>query len=165
MRIAVCPGSFDPVTLGHLDIISRASRIFEKIIVAIPVNPLKTASFTVEERMEMLRTVCEHEGLKNVEIDAVHGLLADYAKEKNAMVIIKGLRALSDFEYEFQQALTNKKLNPQLETMFLSTEAENMFLSSSVVKQVAGFGGDISHFVPECLLETISRRLCNKVIG
>ena len=162
MRIAVCPGSFDPVTLGHLDIISRASRIFEKIIVAIPVNPLKTASFTVEERMEMLRTVCAHEGLQNVEIDAVHGLLADYAKERGAMVIIKGLRALSDFEYEFQQALTNKKLNPQLETMFLSTEAENMFLSSSVVKQVAGFGGDISHFVPACLLETISRRLCKK---
>ncbi len=160
MRIAVCPGSFDPVTLGHLDIISRASRIFDRIIVAVPVNPSKTASFSVEERMELLHRVCEEEHLENVEIDKVTGLLADYAREKGAMTIIKGLRAMSDFEYEFQQALTNKKLNPELETMFLATSAENMFLSSSMVKQVAGFGGDISHFVPQCILQTIRERLC-----
>lgn len=160
MRIAVCPGSFDPVTLGHLDIISRASRIFDQIIVAVPVNPSKTASFSVEERMELLHRVCVEEHLKNVEIDKVTGLLADYAREKGAMTIIKGLRAMSDFEYEFQQALTNKKLNPELETMFLATSAENMFLSSSMVKQVAGFGGDISHFVPHCILQTIKERLC-----
>lgn len=160
LRIAVCPGSFDPVTLGHLDIISRASRIFDKIIVAVPVNPAKNASFSTEERMELLRTVCAAEHLENVEIDKVTGLLADYAREKGAMTIIKGLRAMSDFEYEFQQALTNKKLNPELETMFMATSAENMFLSSSMVKQVAGFGGDISHFVPPCVLQAIRDRLC-----
>ncbi len=162
MRIAVCPGSFDPVTLGHLDIISRASRIFDKVIVAVPVNPEKHASFSVEERMELLRTVCAEEGLHNVEVDKVEGLLADYAREKGIMTIIKGLRAVSDFEYEFQQALTNKRLNPELETMLLPTSAENMFLSSSVVKQVAGFGGDISHFVPSCVLQDIADRLCKK---
>lgn len=160
MRVAVCPGSFDPVTLGHLDIISRAARIFDKVIVAVPINPLKNASFSVEERMALLRTVIEHEKLQNVEVDKVHGLLADYARERNAMTIVKGLRAVSDFEYEFQQALTNKSLNPELETMFLPTSAEHMFLSSSVVKQVAGFGGDISHFVPPCVLNTIAERLC-----
>ncbi len=160
MKTAICPGSFDPVTLGHLDIISRAAKIFDRIIVAVPVNPDKRYSFTVEERMEMLRTVCAREGLWNVEVDRVEGLLADYAKNKDAAVVVKGLRALTDFEYEFQQALTNKKLNPQLETMFLSTSAEHMFLSSSMVKQVAGFGGDISHFVPVCILEIIKERLC-----
>lgn len=162
LRIAVCPGSFDPVTLGHLDIISRASRIFDKIIVAVPVNPAKQASFSVEERMRLLKIVCDAEGLTNVEVDKVNGLLADYARERGAMTIIKGLRAMSDFEYEFQQALTNKRLNPELETMFLATSAENMFLSSSVVKQVASFGGDISHFVPECVLQLITDRLCVK---
>ena len=146
MKLAVYPGSFDPVTLGHLDIIVRASKIFDKLIVGVPINPDKHASFSVEERME---------------VDKVDGLLADYAKRRGAMVVVKGLRALSDFEYEFQQALTNKKLNPELETMFLATSAENMFLSSSMVKQVAGFGGDISPFVPACILETIRERLCN----
>lgn len=119
MRTAICPGSFDPVTIGHLDIISRASRLFDRIIVGVPVNPAKHFSFSVEERMELLRRVIEAEGLQNVEVDRVEGLLADYAKRRGAMVIIKGLRAMSDFEYEFQQALTNKKLNPELETMFL----------------------------------------------
>lgn len=162
MKTAVCPGSFDPVTLGHLDIISRASKIFDHIIVAVPVNPDKRYSFSVEERMAMLQKVCEAEGLDNVEVDRVEGLLADYARQKQAVVVVKGLRALTDFEYEFQQALTNKKLNPQLETMFLSTSAEHMFLSSSMVKQVAGFGGDISHFVPACILGGIKERLCAK---
>ena len=160
MKLAIYPGSFDPVTLEHLDIIVRASKIFDKLIVAVPVNPAKHASFTVEERMELLRRATQAEGLRNVEVDKVEGLLADYAKQRQAMVLIKGLRALSDFEYEFQQALTNKKLNPELETMFLATSAGNMFLSSSMVKQVAGFGGDISHFVPACILETIQERLC-----
>ncbi len=161
-RTAICPGSFDPVTMGHLDIISRACKIFDHIIVAVPVNPLKHFSFSVEERMELLQRVCDDAGLKNVEIDQVKGLLADYAMEKGAMVVVKGLRAVSDFEYEFQQALANKKLNPQLETMFLPTSSDNMFLSSSVVKQIAGFGGDISHFVPDCILDTIKDRLCKQ---
>ncbi len=162
MKTAICPGSFDPVTLGHLDIISRAAKIFDRIIVAVPVNPDKRYSFSVEERIEMLQKVCAQQGLRNVEADRVEGLLADYARQKGAVVVVKGLRALTDFEYEFQQALTNKKLNPQLETMFLSTSAEYMFLSSSMVKQVAGFGGDISHFVPECILGTIRGRLCRR---
>lgn len=112
--------------------------------------------------MDLLRIVCGKEGFPNVEIDKVDGLLAEYARRKNVMVIVKGLRAMSDFEYEFQQALTNKKLNPELETMFLATSAENMFVSSSMVKQVAGFGGDISHFVPECISDTIIERLCER---
>ncbi|NBK77945.1 pantetheine-phosphate adenylyltransferase [bacterium D16-76] len=161
-RTAICPGSFDPVTMGHLDIISRACKIFDRIIVAVPVNPLKHFSFSVEERMELLQRVCDDAGLRNVEIDQVTGLLADYAMEHKAMVVVKGLRAVSDFEYEFQQALANKKLNPQLETMFLPTSSDNMFLSSSVVKQIAGFGGDISHFVPDCILDTIKERLCKQ---
>jgi len=159
MTIAIYPGSFDPVTLGHLDIMVRAARIFDKLIVAVPINPAKTASFSVEERVELLRRVVEAEGLTNVEIDRVHGLLADYARERGAKTIIKGLRAMSDFEYEFQQALTNKKLNPELETMFLGASAENMFLSSSMVKQVAGFGGDIAPFVPAAVLAPIRERL------
>ncbi len=161
-QIAICPGSFDPVTMGHLDIISRACKIFDHIIVAVPVNPQKHFSFSVEERMELLQRVCDDAGLENVEIDEVRGLLADYAMEKGAMVVVKGLRAVSDFEYEFQQALANKKLNPRLETMFLPTSSDNMFLSSSVVKQIAGFGGDISHFVPDCILDTIKDRLCKR---
>ena len=129
MRIGICPGSFDPVTLGHMDIISRACKIFDKVIVAVPVNPDKRASFTVEERMEMLRTVTAD--MENVEVDCVRGLLADYASEKHAAAIVKGLRAISDFEYEFQMALTNKKLNPEFETLFLPTSIEHMFLSQA----------------------------------
>ena len=160
MRIAICPGSFDPVTLGHMDIITRACKIFDKVIIAVPVNPDKRASFTVEERMEMLRIATQ--GM-NVEVDCVTGLLADYAREKQAVAIVKGLRAMTDFEYEFQMALTNKKLNSEVETMFLPTSMENMFLSSSMVKQIAGFGGDISHFVPESLLDRINERLSREV--
>ena len=157
MKIGICPGSFDPVTLGHMDIITRACRIFDKVIVAVPINPDKHFSFTVEERMDMLSTVTAGMG---VEVDSVGGLLVDYAREKGATAIVKGLRAVSDYDYEFQMALANKQLNPEVETMFLPTRVENMFLSSSLVKQVAGFGGDISHFVPECLLERINERLC-----
>ena len=149
MKIGICPGSFDPVTLGHMDIITRACRIFDKVIVAVPINPDKHFSFTVEERMDMLRTVTAGMG---VEVDSVGGLLVDYAREKGATAIVKGLRAVSDYDYEFQMALANKQLNPEVETMFLPTRVENMFLSSSLVKQVVGVRGDITHFVPECLL-------------
>lgn len=160
MRIGICPGSFDPVTLGHMDIISRACKIFDKVIVAVPVNPDKRASFTVEERMEMLRTVTAD--MENVEVDCVRGLLADYASEKHAAAIVKGLRAISDFEYEFQMALTNKKLNPNLETLFLTAEADSMYLSSSMVREIATMGGDISNFVPACIHDRIVERLKNK---
>lgn len=158
MKIAICPGSFDPVTFGHLDIISRARKIFDHLIVAVLVNPNKHTSFTVEERIDMLKRVTAH--MPDVEVVGFEGLLADYAKIREATAIVKGLRAMSDFEYEFQMALTNKKLNPKLETLFLTTQAENMYLSSSIVKQVASFDGDISNFVPECILDDITERLC-----
>ena len=157
MRTAICPGSFDPVTIGHLDIINRASKIFDRVVVAVLHNLRKSAVFTDTERVEMLESVTGH--LPNVEVICHYGLLADLAEDIGANVIVKGLRAVSDFEYEFQMALANRKLNPEVETMFLTTSAENMFLSSSVVKQIASFGGDISSFVPADLCEKIAKRL------
>jgi pantetheine-phosphate adenylyltransferase len=157
-KIAICPGSFDPVTIGHMDIINRARKIFDHIIVAVLVNPEKHAAFTLEERIDLLKRCTK--GMDDIEVVGFDGLLADYAKIRNATAIVKGLRAMSDFEYEFQMALINKKLNPDLETVYLNTTAENMFLSSSGVKQVASFGGDISNFVPECILDDIKERLC-----
>ena len=161
MKTAICPGSFDPVTLGHIDIIKRAVKMFDRVIVAVLVNPSKRPSFTIEERIDLLKRATK--GISHVEIVGFDGLLAQYAKEQQATAIVKGLRAVSDFEYEFQMALTNKKLNPELETVFLTTSAENMYLSSSIVKQVAQFGGDIQNFVPECILEDIQERLCKGV--
>ena len=156
-RIAVCPGSFDPVTLGHRDIIQRASKLFEKVIVLVSVNAMKNPSITAVERVKLIEKVTAD--LDNVVIDINDGLLADYVKKVGACAIIKGLRAVSDFEYEFQMALANKILYDGAETVFLTTSAENMYLSSSVVKQIASFGGDITHFVPECILEDIKARL------
>jgi len=161
MKIAVCPGSFDPVTHGHVDIMSRAAKLFDKVIVVVSINPLKSTSFTADERVRMLTEVTK--GIDNIEIDTFDGLLADYLKLTGASAIVKGLRAVSDFEYEFQMALANKKLYADAETVFLTTSAENMYLSSSVVKQIASFGGDISHFVPESILETIKNRLIKGV--
>ncbi len=160
MKIGICPGSFDPITRGHLDIIKRASSLFDKVIVLVVHNPAKHPSFTPEERVDMIRRSIGD--FTNVEVDVYGGLLADYCRAKGADAIIKGLRAVSDFEYEFQMALTNKKLNPDCETVFLTTSAENMYLSSSIVKQVAQFGGDISDFVPVQVLSDIERRLTHK---
>ena len=157
MKIGICPGSFDPITRGHLDIIKRASSLFDKVIVLVVHNPAKHPSFTPEERVELIRRSIGD--FTNVEVDVYGGLLADYCRAKGADAIIKGLRAVSDFEYEFQMALTNKKLNPDCETVFLTTSAENMYLSSSIVKQVAQFGGDISDFVPAQVLCDLERRL------
>ena len=156
-KIAVCPGSFDPITFGHLDIIKRASMLFDKVIVLISVNSAKMPSFTLYERMMMISKNTEQ--FDNVVIDILDGLLADYVKNVGAIAIVKGLRAVSDFEYEFQMALANKKLYSGAETVFLTTSAENMYLSSSVVKQIAQFGGDISPFVPENVLKFIQSRL------
>lgn len=156
-RIAVCPGSFDPITFGHIDIIKRASQLFDEVVVLISVNTVKTPSFTESERMMMIKKNTNELG--NVVIDVLDGLLADYVQKIGAVAIVKGLRAVSDFEYEFQMALANKKLYNGAETVFLTTSTENMYLSSSVVKQIAYFGGDISHFVPENVLDFIRKRL------
>lgn len=156
-EIAIYPGSFDPITLGHLDIIRRAAKLFDKLIVVVMVNPAKKCAFSPEERVELIKQCIGD--LDNVCVEFSDGLLADYAKEKNAGAIIKGLRALSDFEYEFQMALTNSKLNPEVETLFLTTKAENMYLSSSMVRQIASMGGDISGFVPDIIHKQIINRL------
>lgn len=157
MRVAVCPGSFDPITNGHLDIIKRASLLFDKVIVLVSVNPSKNCSFTKHERVQLI-SECIKE-FDNVSVDTFSGLLADYVKQNNACAIVKGLRAVSDFEYEFQQSLANKNINPDAETVFLTTSAEFMFLSSSLVKQIASFGGDISDFVPKVISNQIQDRL------
>lgn len=153
MKTAVIPGSFDPITKGHLDIIKRAAKIFDKVIVAVLTNSSKNPSFTKEERMELIKACTED--IENVEVDSFSGLLADYMKEVGAFTIVKGLRAMSDFEYEFQMALTNKKLNSEVETMFLTTNYKYMYLSSSIVKEIARNGGDISEFVPDVILDRI----------
>ena len=151
MKIAVCPGSFDPVTKGHLDIIHRASKLFDRVIVVVMSNAAKSPLFNQVERMALLQRAISAAGIDNVVVDCYDGLLADYVKQHNATAIVKGLRAMSDFEYEFQMALTNRKIYPEAETVFLTTAAENMYLSSSLVKQVAQLGGDITEFVPACI--------------
>ncbi len=154
---AICPGSFDPITIGHLDIITRASKMFKKVTVVVASNNQKHCSFTPEERVEMIKKCIPR--LPNVDVVAFDGLLANYAAQIGATAIIKGLRAMSDFEYEFQMALTNKELNPKVETLFLTTSAQNMYLSSSMVKQIASMGGDISHFVPDVIKQDIIDRI------
>lgn len=156
---AICPGSFDPVTCGHLDIITRAAKMFDRLIVVVASNGAKHCSFTPEERVQMIKKSISSLNLNNVEVVHYDGLLADYAAQRGATAIIKGLRAMSDFEYEFQMALTNKKLNPNVETLFLTTSSQNMYLSSSMVKQVASMGGDISSFVPEVIKQDIINRI------
>ena len=155
MKIAICPGSFDPVTLGHKDIIERAAALFDKVIVLVMTNSEKHPLFTVEERVDLLSRCIQSE---NVEIDTYNGLLVNYAKSRNAVAIVKGLRAVSDFDYEFQQALTNKSLLPEIETVFLTAKGKNMFLSSSMVKEVCRLDGDISRFVPQEILEDVIKR-------
>ena len=157
---ALCPGSFDPVTYGHLDIITRAAGMFKKLIVVVASNSSKNCCFTPEERVELIKKCITN--LDNVEVVLYDGLLADYAAQVGATAIIKGLRAMSDFEYEFQMALTNKELNPNVETLFLTTSAQNMYLSSSMVKQIASMGGDISHFVPGEIKQDIINRITTK---
>ncbi|MBD5105122.1 MAG: pantetheine-phosphate adenylyltransferase [Ruminococcaceae bacterium] len=146
MRTAIYPGSFDPVTCGHLDIIKRAARLFDKLIVLVSVNPTKASCFTPEERVDFIKRVTVN--IPNIEVDSYDGLLIDYFNLKKADVIVKGLRAMSDFEYEFQMALVNKDLCYKAETVFLCADVVGTFLSSSMVKQIALFDGDISSYVP-----------------
>ena len=154
MKIVVCPGSFDPLTNGHVDIITRASQIFDKVIVAVLHNPNKKPLFTMEEREEMIRVA----DLKNVEVDAFSGLLVDYARQRGACAIVRGLRAVSDFEFELMQASVNRKLAPELETVYMMTSNDFSFLSSSVVKEVAAFRGDVSCMVPEIVAAKLSEK-------
>ncbi len=155
-RVAICPGSFDPVTNGHIDIIERACGIFDKVIVAVLKNQGKDSLFTIEERLTMLKDAVKH--LPNAEIDTFDGLLVDFADKKGAKVIIRGLRAVSDFEYEFKMASMNKKLKPDIEMVFIMTSNEYAFLSSSVVREVASFGGDVSGVVTPLVEEMLKKK-------
>ena len=150
MNIAVYPGSFDPVTNGHLDIITRGAKIYDKLIVAVLVNVDKKCLFNIEERVELIKRVTKN--LKNVEVLSFDGLLVDFARMHNSKVILKGLRTVSDFEYEFQMALMNSKLDPDIETVFMMTSSAYSYVSSSSVKQVAKFSGNIKGLVPEELI-------------
>ena len=157
MSIAICPGSFDPITLGHLNIIRRTSRIFDKVVVCIMYNSTKTAPmFSVEERVDMVkRSVARY---PNVTVDTFYGLLAEFSKQYPGAVLVKGLRAASDFEYEFQMNLINKKINPGLETMFLTSSEKYTFLSSSVVREMARYSADLSGFVPDEIIDDIEEK-------
>lgn len=155
----VYPGSFDPVTNGHMDIIERASRMFDNVTVAVLRNPLKKGLFTMEERLELLRRACE--GIPNVAFDCFDGLLMDYMARNNESIVLRGLRAVTDFENEFQMAQLNHQLAPRVETLFLMTSPDNAYLSSSAVREIGSFGGDISGFVPRCILDDVAGRLIN----
>lgn len=157
MKIAIYPGSFDPVTSGHLNIIQRAANIFDKLIVCVMVNAGKNPMFTLEERVELIRRVTSN--LPNVEVDSSSELLADYARKRSSCVIVKGLRASSDFENEFQMALINHKINPELDTMFLPAESQYMYLSSSTVKELGSYGVDLSDFLPAEIIPDFQERI------
>lgn len=157
MNAAIYPGTFDPLTFGHLDVIERASRIFERLIVAVGVNRSKTPLFTVSERMEMVREVVQH--LPHVEVDSFDGLLVEYCRRKQVHALIRGLRAFSDFEYEFQMALTNRKLAPEIETIFLMPKETHSYLSSSMVRGIAAMKGNIDDFVPRVVRDALDRRV------
>lgn len=153
MRRAIYPGSFDPVTFGHLDMIVRSAKIVDELIVAVLINSAKNPLFSTEERVSMLEEMTKD--IPNVKVQSFEGLLIDYAKSEGANIIIRGLRAVTDFEYELQIAQTNRIVNPAVDTLFLTTSLEYAYLSSTIVKEVASYGGDISHFVPEQLIDRI----------
>ncbi len=157
MKIAVYPGSFDPVTNGHIDIIERAAEVFDKVYVAILKNSSKNALFSTAERKALIERVTQH--VPNMEVVSFEGLLVDLMREKKATVIIKGLRAISDFEYEFQMALTNRQLAPEVETLFMMTRAQNQYLSSSIVKEVAKYNASLDGMVPPEIQEDIYRKI------
>lgn len=163
MAKAIYPGSFDPVTLGHLDIIERAAKLYDTLVVGVLDNNSKSPLFSAEERVNMLREVTKH--LDNVKVISYSGLLVDAARENNINVIVRGLRAITDFEYELQMAQTNRILNKEVDTMFLTASVEYSYLSSSTVKEVAYFGGDISKFVPESVIDKVYRKIEIKKTG
>ena len=155
-KTAIYPGTFDPLTNGHLSILNRALKIFDKLIIAILINPKKTPLFTLEERKSMMEEVLKDK--HNVEIDSFDGLLVDYAVKKNANVIVRGLRALSDFEYEFQLALMNRKLNRDVQSIFLMTDYKWFYISSTIIKEAASYGGDISGLTPPVICEKLKEK-------
>ena len=157
MKVAVYPGSFDPITCGHLDIIKRSCKLFDKVIVAVLNNSAKKPLFTAEERKDLINKCVKD--IPNCEVESFDGLLVEYAKEKKADTIIRGLRAISDFEYEFQMALLNKKLNPDVETMFMVTDLNCLYISSSVVKEIYRYGGDTKGLIPDEITETIKYKM------
>lgn len=160
MKIAIYPGSFDPITNGHVDIVKRAAAVFDKVIVAVSINSQKVPLFSIEERIKLAESIFSC--YENVEVATFTGLLAEYAKFVGAKTIIKGLRAVSDFEYEFQMAHMNKKINPDIETMFMMSNQKYSYLSSSIVKEVGKLGGDLKDLVPEQILDEIYKRLRRK---
>ena len=163
MKIAIYPGSFDPITSGHLNIIQRAANIFDKLIVCVMVNGAKSPMFTQQERVDMIRSVTSN--IPNVDVDSSGELLAEYARRKGSCVIVKGLRAGSDFENEFQMALINHKINPDLDTMFLTSEHQYMYLSSSTVKELGGYEVDLSDFLPQQIIPVFKKRIADIRLG
>ena len=159
MKIAIYPGSFDPITSGHLNIIRRAANIFDRLIVCVMVNGSKSPMFTLQERLQMIKDVTGD--IPNIEVDASSELLAEYARKKRSCVIVKGLRAGSDFENEFSMAIINHKINPDLDTMFLTAEHQYMYLSSSTVKELAGYDVDLSEFLPEKIIPVFKQRIAD----
>lgn len=157
MKVAIYPGSFDPITSGHLNIIQRAANIFDKLIICVMVNAGKHPMFTLEERKEFICRVTKD--LPNVTVESSSSLLAEFAREKGSCVIIKGLRAVSDFENEFQMALINRKINPDLDTMFLTADSEYMYMSSSVVKELGSYGADLEEFLPKEIIPDFQRKI------
>jgi pantetheine-phosphate adenylyltransferase len=157
LRVCVYPGSFDPITNGHLDIIERASKIFDKLIVSVVENPSKQPIFTLKERVELIKECVKD--YKNIEVDSFTGLLTDHVKEKGAFTIVKGLRIIADFEYEFQMALLNKNIEPKIETIFMMTNSKYSYISSTMIKEIAKLGANLDEFVPKIIKEKLLYKL------
>lgn len=159
MKRALTPGTFDPITSGHLDVIARASQLVDEVVVAVADSQKKGPLFTLEERVELVRQATAR--LPNVRVEPFKGLLVDFAKELDATVVVKGLRAITDFEYEFQMTAMNYQLSPQLETLFIMSPPQYMYLSSSIVREISKMGGDIQQFVPPCVYEALKKKYAN----
>ena len=160
MTKAVYPGTFDPLTFGHLDVVERGSKVFDEVIVAIGINPIKEPLFNVKERKQMIADHIKH--LKNVKVDSFEGMLVDYLRKKNIHIILRGIRTVSDFEYEFQMALTNRAVRKDIETIFIMTSEQYSFLNSTLIKEAASLGGDVSAFVPADIEKSLKKRLRRK---